>query len=132
MRVLLDTNVLIYDSVEDSPFHEEASRIVDENEIALSDLIIHEFIWVMLKLGAPPLFIREKLKEYLQELNTLLIHGSLSVYSKALKYLETEGISYKRVNDLIIVFTAKEYDLKLATFDKRLASLARRMGIEVL
>ena len=129
-RVLLDTNVLVYDTVEDSPFHERAAEIVDSSEPYVSKLVVHEFVWVMLKLGLDPELVGAKVKEYLELCN--LAEESKKVYLKALRELKARGLSHKRVNDLIILFTAKENDLALATFDERLAKLARSLGVSVV
>ncbi|NPA85618.1 MAG: PIN domain-containing protein [Crenarchaeota archaeon] len=130
MKVLLDTNVLVYDTVEDSPFHEKAKEIVDTNEPYVSKLVIHEFIWVMLKLNLDPNIIGAKVKEYTELCK--LAEESAKVYIKALRELKARKLSTKRINDLIILFTAKENGLALATFDGRLSKLAEALGVSVV
>lgn len=50
MKVQLDTNVLVYDTVEDGDYHGEAARIIDEaRETYVPSIVIQEYIWVMLK-----------------------------------------------------------------------------------
>ncbi|MCS6768851.1 MAG: PIN domain-containing protein, partial [Candidatus Caldarchaeum sp.] len=61
MKLLPDTNVLVYDTFEDSSRHHEAVKIIDDaQEMAIPAIIIHEFIWVMLKYSVQPSTITAK------------------------------------------------------------------------
>jgi len=44
MKAVIDTNILIYDLVEDSEFHKEAGELLDSlEEWLIPSLVIHEF-----------------------------------------------------------------------------------------
>jgi len=46
MKLLLDTNVLIYDTVEDSEYHDIATEIIDKAiQIFMPSIIVHEYIY---------------------------------------------------------------------------------------
>ena len=66
MKRLIDTNVLIDETLEDSDRHEEACKLVDSSQRALLlRTVLLEYIWVMLKkVDAPPEFVMRKVEEY--------------------------------------------------------------------
>ena len=46
MKAVIDTNILIYDLVEDSELHKEAEELLDSlEEWLIPSLVIHEFTW---------------------------------------------------------------------------------------
>jgi len=134
MRVLLDTNVLVYDTVEDSDYHGEAARIVDEaREIYVPSIVVHEYIWVMLKtVQAPSTFVSRKIREYVEDPRVVYILEPPEILAYALKILEEDKASAKEINDYIILATALHYNLVLATFDKELKSRAAKRGLKVV
>ncbi|MEM1595486.1 MAG: PIN domain-containing protein, partial [Ignisphaera sp.] len=134
LKLLLDTNVLVYDTVEDSEHHGEATEIIDRaKEIYIPSIVVHEFIWVMLRLIQTPInFTLLKVREYLEDPRTRYILEPEKVLIEALKMLEEDKENVKEINDYIILSTAIYYSLALATFDKKLKKRATERGIEVL
>ncbi len=67
-KLLPDTNVLVYETIEDSTRRADAARMLDSaREIILPSIVIHEYVWVMsTKLGVNSLIVAAKLKEYLE------------------------------------------------------------------
>jgi len=48
MRAAIDTNVLIYDLVEDSEFHKEAEELLDSlEEWLITSIVVHELVWFL-------------------------------------------------------------------------------------
>lgn len=133
-RLLPDTNVLVYETVEDSPHHETAVNLIDSaSEIILPSIVVHEYTWVMVrKLGVDPLFVAEKLREYLEDPRVVYTIEPLEVLRAALRLLAERGVSPSNLNDYVILETARYYDASLATFDERLKSLARMRGVQTL
>lgn len=134
MKLLLDTNVLIYDTVEDSEYHAIASEIIDKaTQIYIPSIVIHEYIWVMLKLLQAPLNIVEiKLHEYLDDPRTVYILESVDILTNALKMLAEDKQSVREVNDYIILSTVQKYGLILATFDEKLRKIAISRNMKVV
>jgi predicted nucleic acid-binding protein len=65
---VVDTNVLVYDTFEDSLYHEAAARLLDSLDRWLIPLIVvYEYVWVLKGLNVEPAHVREKLLEYLTE-----------------------------------------------------------------
>jgi len=133
MKLLVDTNVLVYDTVEDSRHHELAKKIIDSaKELWLPSIVIHEYIWVMLKLGVHPEFLTMKIQEYLGDRRTVYIAENPKVLYNALKFLEENRVNIREINDFIILFSAKHYNLALATFDRKLKENALSIGVSVI
>ena len=48
MKALIDTNVLVYDTFEDSIYHAEAKKLLDSlDRWIIPSIVIHEYVWVM-------------------------------------------------------------------------------------
>lgn len=120
MRLLPDTNVLIYDTIEDSEYHNEAAKIINEaKEIIIPSIVIHEYIWAMFKIvQVSPSFVMLKVREYLEDPRTIYILEPIETLVDALKMLEVDRESVKEVNDYIILATALHHNLTLATLIK--------------
>jgi predicted nucleic acid-binding protein len=134
MKLLPDTNVLIYDTVEDSEYHAIALEIIDKaTQIHIPSIVIHEYIWVMLKLLQAPLNIVEiKLHEYLDDPRTVYMLESVDILTNALKMLAEDKQSVREVNDYIILSTVQKYGLILATFDEKLRKIAISRNVKVV
>lgn len=66
MKAVIDTNVLIYDTLEDSVFHEEARGLLERLEEWLIPLIVvYEYIWFMKGLNVSVGDALAKTEEYL-------------------------------------------------------------------
>ncbi len=134
MKLLVDTNVLVYDTVEDSEYHSEASRIIDDAlELYIPSIVIHEYIWIMLRyLNLDPLFTLSKVEEYLGDPRTTYLAETITILRRAFKMLVEDKAGSKEINDYIILATAMNYGLTLATFDKALRRRAVKRGVRVL
>ncbi len=132
MKPLLpDTNVLVYETVEDSPHHEEASEIMDSaRAIIIPSIVLHEYLWVMLRRLKVPLdFMLEKVEEYLRDRRVRYVIEPPEMVLDALEWLKTS--STRNLNDFLILSTALRYDAVLATYDEDLRRAAGRLGVEL-
>jgi predicted nucleic acid-binding protein len=134
LKLLPDTNVLVYETVEDSEHHEEAVGIIDSaREVYITPIVLHEYIWVMLRLiGASPGFVAQKLQEYFEDPRTRYLLEPRVVLINALHMLREDGENMKEVNDYIILATALYHGLVLATYDKKLRKRAAKRGVDVI
>ncbi len=134
MKLLLDTNVLIYDTVEDSEYHDIATEIIDKAiQIFIPSIVVHEYIWIMLRLlQLSTSLIAIKLRDYLEDPRTVNILESMDILLKSLKMLEEDKQSIREINDYIILSTAHIYNLVLATFDKKLRNIAISRNTKVV
>ncbi len=133
MKPLLpDTNVLVYETVEDSSNHEEACEIIDSaGRIILPSIVLHEYLWVMVRqLEVPPDFVARKVDEYLSDHRVRYVAEPGDAVLDALELLRERPV--RDLNDLLILFTAARYGAVLATFDRALGKMAGAFGLEVV
>ncbi len=129
MEAIIDTNVIIFDLFTDSEFHNEASVLMNSLEKWLiPPIVIHELIWFFRGHGledridyAIQYIINDK-AEILCECGDKILN--------AINLMRTAGI--KNYNDMVILAHALAENKPLATFDTKLARLAKKMGIATL
>jgi predicted nucleic acid-binding protein len=130
---VVDTNVLVYDTFEDSLYHEAAARLLDSLDRWLIPLIVvYEYVWVLKGLNVEPAHVREKLLEYLTEEKCSLVREGADEVRWAISTVVEEGLSVARFNDKVVLSIAIRRNAPLATFDAKLRSQARRLGIQAV
>ena len=133
MRLLPDTNVLVYETVEDSARHLEACRLLDgARHVLLPSIVLHEYAWVMLKLGADPEFVSAKVEEYLRDPRMRYFAEPSTAYREASRMLIEDGAISREFNDYLILAVARMEEAVLATYDRRLKKAASKRGVRVL
>jgi hypothetical protein len=133
MRAVVDTNVLIYDTFEDSVYHSEAKNLLDTLEQwILPVIVIHEYVWALKSLKISPSDVLYKVEEYLQHHKTKLIGESAKSIISALNIVVDENLTLSRYNDKVILSLALERGYNLATFDEKLRKQAVAAELKVL
>ena len=65
-EAVIDTNVLIYDTLEDSAFHEKAKQLLDTiQKQIIPSVVLEEFIIFLVKMEVERNFISRKIEEIL-------------------------------------------------------------------
>ncbi len=132
MEAVLDTNVLIYDTFEDSIHHREAARLIDTlRKWVIPLIVVYEYVWFMKGMGVSVETVLRKVEEYTEPKRSLIIWESMDILRKALTRLLREDLSLSRFNDKVILTVAKEMELPLVTFDLKLRSQAEKIGVTV-
>jgi predicted nucleic acid-binding protein len=125
---VIDTNVLVYDTIEDSEHHETASAIIDNLDICIiPSVVLEEFIFTLAKLGLDNKIIYEKVIDLLETFEYLPIEKEDII--NALNMIEKEKVSFKKFNDKLILCIAERRKVKLLTFDKELQKEQKRYKI---
>jgi Predicted nucleic acid-binding protein, contains PIN domain len=125
---VIDTNVLVYDTIEDSEHHETASAIIDNLDICIiPSVVLEEFIFTLAKLGLDNKIIYEKVIDLLETFEYLPIEKEDII--NALNMIEKEKVSFKKFNDKLILCIAERRKAKLLTFDKELQKEQKRYKI---
>jgi predicted nucleic acid-binding protein len=125
---VIDTNALIYDTIEDSEHHETASAIIDSLDICfIPSVVLEEFIFTLAKLGLDNKIIYEKVLDLLETFEYLPIEKEDII--NALNMIEKEKVSFKKFNDKLILCIAERRKAKLLTFDKELQKEQKRYKI---
>uniref|UniRef100_A0A7C1PM71 Ribonuclease VapC n=1 Tax=Thermofilum pendens TaxID=2269 RepID=A0A7C1PM71_THEPE len=131
MRILVDTDVLLHDTFEDSEKHAEAAEILDEaDRVYLPSIVVHEYLWLLLtKFKQSPDVVREKLEEYFGDARFIYVSENSEVFLRALEMMREDGADPYMVNDYIILVLAQRLGATLATYDEELKQIARRRKV---
>jgi predicted nucleic acid-binding protein len=126
---VLDTNVLIFDTFEDSEFHLQAASTLDSIERwTLPGIVFHELIWFFKVRKIEPSRTRTKVEEY--------IANEKASFSPCtaddVRFAVTRMKNYTEYNDLIVLSTAKRLGLPLFTFDEELKKSAKENSVRVV
>ncbi|RLE78012.1 MAG: PIN domain nuclease [Thermoprotei archaeon] len=133
MSAVLDTNALIYDTFEDSAFHEEARSLLDELERwVVPAIVVYEYVWVLIELGVAVDDVAYKVREYVCSPKAELVFGGAAGILAALSMVERERLSLARFNDKVVLAVAKQRRCPLLTFDRRMRAQAARLGVDLL
>ena len=124
----MDTNVLVFDTYEDSELHEQARKKLEEVEgWILPGIVVHEYVWALRGLKARLSFAREKVEEYLLSEKT-----TYSADTQDDMLFATRGASsFSRYNDYLILSHAKRIGGSLMTFDDDLKRDAQKVGVRL-
>ncbi|WP_258084527.1 PIN domain-containing protein [Thermococcus thermotolerans] len=132
MRGVIDTNVLIYDTFEDSEFHGEAERILESLDAwYVPTIVLQEFAWFFRNEGFSADETWEVLRGYLDDPRFRGLNDDSQIVKKAFEILKVEKLSLSRFNDAMILVHAVEKGV-LVTFDSKFRKLAERRGVKVL
>jgi predicted nucleic acid-binding protein len=130
-EAIVDTNVLVYDMIEDSVFHEKAASLLDALKRPLiPSVVVEEFLLVLEQLGVSRELIGRKLEEILSW-GELVPLGKEN-FKTSLSMILREGLSFKRFNDKLVLSVAEKRKLPLLTFDAELRKESIRRGVRVL
>ncbi len=127
LGVVVDTSVL-YPALTggDSDPYAEAGRRLLENAplIVVPSIVVHELVWSIR---------RSRGREAARTLVETLIHrANVHIEPIRLEDIDTALENVKAYHDLLIIAAAERLGLPLATFDREMAKLARRRGVELL
>lgn len=131
MDCVIDTNVLVYDTLEDSELHGLAAETLDTiDRWLLPSVVIEEFVSVMVKLGVKHDFISRKLSELLRGDAVELVPIEPEDFETAAGLISDEGVTFRRFNDKLLISVAKRRGTPLFTLDKGLDRQRRLLGVD--
>jgi len=132
LEAIVDTNVLVYETIEDSMYHEEVVDRLERIDILyLPTNVMIEFILVMKKLGLTETFIVRKALEILREEKVKLTSIRDVDFREALKMIRQERVDIKRINDKLILAFSKRSRVPIYTYDRQLKTQAQTLGLKV-
>ncbi|MGC8506487.1 MAG: PIN domain-containing protein [Thermoplasmata archaeon] len=133
MTVLVDTNVLIYDAIENSPHHNTASGFIDKSEDPIiNSLSIVELGFVLPRYGIDNESVQRKINELLHSEYFTVSWLSGKIMEKASVFMVENKLSFRDFNDWIIAYDAYSKNVPLVTFDKILRNKCKKLGIQVI
>ena len=133
MTILVDTNVLVYDAIENSPHHDNASKLIDNSgEPLINSLSIVEPGFLLHRYGLDNESVRMKLEELLLSDYFTVSWLSMGMLEGASAFIAENGLTFRDFNDWIIAFDALSRNVPLVTFDKTLSKKCKKLGVEVI
>jgi len=128
LRVVVDTNVLVYATFEDSEYYEEAYDVLQKHDIVVPYVVLFEYLWVLAKLTHDPIFLELKLRE-LAEFEVTC--EDLETLQRGVAMMRQNGAPLEMLNDYIVLSIALR-EGALATYDRKLRKLASKNKIAVV
>lgn len=129
MSAVVDTNVLIFDTFEDSEFHVEAMKLLDSlKKWILPSIVFHEYVWFMKGEKLDLSFSQEKIIEYLTHAKTNPVPIQVDDILFSIQRIK----EYQDYNDFLILSAAKRMGHTLLTFDEKLKKHANQHGVRTL
>ncbi|BDB98374.1 PIN domain-containing protein [Saccharolobus caldissimus] len=127
--IVVDTNILVYSTFEDSENHSKALEIIEKEDVKIPQIVVYEFLWVLAKLTSDVSLIKTKIEE-LREFE--IICESPEIIFNGVKMLKEDGKPLKMLNDYVILALAKELKGDLATYDEKLRKIAEKHGVRII
>jgi hypothetical protein len=117
MSAVIDTNILIYDTFNDTSYHIEAKKELDALEKwIIPTLVFHEYIWFMKAENIQYHIAKEKILDYINHEKTVSTSDDKEHLLNALNLTE----KYSDYNDSVILSIANRLQVPLITYDKKL------------
>ena len=133
MKMLFDTNVLVYDTIENSPHHDSASELIDKSaDPMINSLSIVELGFVLPRYGIDNESVRMKIDELLHSDYFRVSWLSGKNMERVSTFVVENKLSFRDFNDWIIAFDAYSRNVPLVTFDKILQKKCKKLGIQVI
>jgi predicted nucleic acid-binding protein len=125
---VLDTNVLIFDTFEDSEFHSEATRGLDSvDRWCIPSMAFHELLWFFKGRDFQLAKAKAKVEEYLTNEKSTFAPCTLDDVQFAADRMKT----YREYNDLVILSVAGRLKVPLFSFDDGLRKMAVKNAISL-
>ena len=129
MTVLVDTNVLVFDTFEDAELHEDARDKLDSQpQWHIPSIVFHEFMWFMRSQKVNLKFTKQKIEEYLMHEKTVFSPTQVDDILFAAKEVRNRS----EYNDFVILSHSKRLGVTLFTYDVSLKKEATKRGVKTL
>jgi len=133
MEYLVDTNILIYEMIEDSQYHDEVvSKLNKLDRVNVSIISLIELALVLWRLNIPTKIIINRLYELIIDEKYNIVELEKRDLENALNMIRKEVLSISRLNDKIILSTAARNKWGIYTYDKDLKRECKKIGIPTL
>jgi predicted nucleic acid-binding protein len=128
LSAVIDTNVLIFDTFEDSEFHKTAVSGLDSlQKWHIPGIVFHELVWFFKGRAIQVSLVNIKVEEYLRNEKTEFSPCTADDLRFAVSHLR----EYHEYNDLVILSVAKRLDVPLFSFDDDLKKSAKRHAVDL-
>ena len=119
------------DYVEDSELHSRAEEILNSlDKWIIPAIVVYEFVRFLKGIGLKDM-LRDVL-EYLRNEKAEVVCDCPENLKDAADLVMREGLSLSEYKDMVILSHAIRGGVPLATFDRRLAKIAKKYGVEII
>ncbi len=133
MECIVDTNVLVYETFEDSESHEEVVKKLSEMElIYVPGVVILELTIILKRLKYDSSIILDKIREIFNRNRYVVLDIYVDDIIFAIDILSRHGKNVSSLNDKIVLSVAKRLGKPIYTYDKDLKRQCKRLGVPII
>ncbi len=133
MECIVDTNVLVYETFEDSEFHEEVVKKLSEMElIYVPGVVILELTIILKRLKYDSSIILDKIREIFNSNRYVVLDIYVDDIIFAIDILSRHGKNVSSLNDKIVLSVAKRLGKPIYTYDKDLKRQCKSLGVPII
>ena len=133
MYAIIDTNIIIYDSIEDSIHHQESQELLNNlSGWFIPTLVVYEYIWFFRELKFNANLVNDLLLGRISNPKCKIVPDDNTYTQDAINLCISKDFSLSRFNDMLILSVAKKKNNPLLTFDNKLRKDAKSLNIEVI
>jgi predicted nucleic acid-binding protein len=133
MDYIADTNILVYETILDSKFHNDVvSRLNELGQIYVPTIVLIELSIVLRRLHLDNKLIVERIREIMDEDRYIILEIETKDIKNALDMILEKDINMSELNDKIILSMAKRLKLGIYTYDKKLRAECKEHNIVTL
>lgn len=132
MSAVIDTNVFVEAVLVDSDFHDKAERLLEKvDEWVIPKIVLYELVWVFRRIGLDSETVFSVVESVVQADKAVLVDEKYYDILRALMFIVDFKVSMAHFNDLVILYVAKSLGYPVYTFDKKMVSFGKKLGVEV-
>ena len=133
MECIVDTNVLVYETFEDSESHEEVVKKLSEMElIYVPGVVILELTIILKRLKYDSSIILDKIREIFNSNRYVVLDIYVDDIIFAIDILSRHGKNVSSLNDKLVLSVAKRLGKPIYTYDKDLKRQCKSLGVPII
>ena len=133
MHAIIDTNIIIYDTIEDSMHHQESKELLNDlSGWLMPSIVMYEYIWFFRELKYNANQVNDLLQGRISHPKCKIVADDITYTQNALNLCISNNFSLSRFNDMVILSVAKKKNFPILTFDNNLRKNAKSLNIELI
>jgi hypothetical protein len=132
MHAVIDTNIIIYDTIKDSIHHKESKELLNNlNGWFMPSIVMYEYIWFFRELKYNAKQVNDLLQGRISHPKCKIVVDDFTYTKDALNLCISNNFSLSRFNDMVILSVGIKKNLPILTFDNKLRKNAKSLNIKV-
>ncbi|QGA54049.1 PIN domain-containing protein [Sulfolobus sp. E5-1-F] len=130
-KAVIDTNIIIYDYIEDSEYHKRAEELLDSlDKWIIPVTVVHELVWFLKGMKLEDKI--DDLLAYIRNEKAEVVCDCADNVRSAIEIVKEEKLPLADYKDIVILSHAIRERLPLITFDRKLSKIAERYGVTII